>query len=439
MVKDNIKKANDKKSNIDNRAKRKKNIKFASVIVILSIIAIIIIYNLTVYIINQKYIKYEKQMNSYGLNELYNNKSAKTTEKVSKTEVLKLVLAVTLNTNSLAYETGYSKYPDQNWVEYSKENNIIDTQDINENNYNSREIYINAIKEIANSLQNILNIYISNENLDIKIKNYNKLSDEEKNYVKMLVSANIIENSDYTIDLNKKMNKGMLNELIIKYFEKYGAISNKSSDIVSNGENMPSNSDQYPYILKSVDKNIYEITNFIYDQDMYKNPKETYKIQKENYDVIIGKVEKYLNTIFNIDYNTINKDKFITALYDNLLYMPSEETVNEYVNYVKENKISIESTVKVQDPAIYYDGMRYRVRTKINYNIKSADKLTNVIYLDNKYKNETTYNLGKKTIILDVPVQIATGQVYVSEFSIQDSISGNVVDTYTFYENTNNE
>jgi len=67
-------------------------------ILVIAVIAIInIVLNNVEY---KKYEKYEEKMNKYGFNKLYDNGSAKTSEKVTKSEALKVIIGTCLNTSS---------------------------------------------------------------------------------------------------------------------------------------------------------------------------------------------------------------------------------------------------------------------------------------------------------------------------------------------------
>ena len=106
------------------KAEGKKVFKSKITILLIAIIVVIIVVLILVFILggNKSNIDYDNDMISYGFDKLYNNESAKADETVSKSELMKMVIGVTLNRDDIAelldlttiiegYD-GYSDYED---------------------------------------------------------------------------------------------------------------------------------------------------------------------------------------------------------------------------------------------------------------------------------------------------------------------------------------
>ena len=91
--------------------------------------------------------------------------------------------------------------------------------------------------------------------------------------------------------------------------------------------------------------------------------KDSFTDLKPYYEQIISKVENYYNTILNIDYTTIETEKFKDTIKNLTISAVTADDYAEYVNYVKTNQIKISGTAKAQEPIIYFDGFHYRLRT----------------------------------------------------------------------------
>lgn len=92
-----------------------------------------------------------------------------------------------------------------------------------------------------------------------------------------------------------------------------------------------------------------------------------------------------------------------------------EYQLNEYIDYVKKNKIKIEGTVTPLFPIVYYDGSNVRVRTKIEYKILSSDTKSDLIFGDRngnpgasrEFYAPTEYVNSTNTIYVDIPFGFA--------------------------------
>lgn len=403
---------------VDKKTKKKADKKLVkSRITIAIIVVAVLLVGLAVYgiisLINynkyKPYKGFEETMKTYGFDNVYNNESAKTCESITKSEAIKMVLSCVFNTSDIS---GFAKEPegDDNyenaiWVEYAKFRGIITDSDINKDNAKDKATYIEVIRYLANAKSKILEKELDSA-IDMKVKDLDNYKSDEQVAIEDMIANEIITINTKKINGNKHIFKGQMNELIVNFVQKYNTITVNGEKLNINEDKMPSNKDQYPYTLANVDKSVYEIENYTSDApiDNVKNAKEVFSDRKEYYPQIDEKITSYLNTILNIDYNTIDYDTFKEAIDRVSIYKTDEEIIKKYVNYVKENKIKINGTSIVQFPAVYYDGSRYRVRTKVNYQILSANKLSNLLFMDSENINEIKYELGEKEIIVDIPM-----------------------------------
>lgn len=422
--------------------KGKKVFKSKITILLIAIIIIVIIAVILMFIFmgNKSNVDYDNDMISYGFDKLYNNETAKNDETVSKSEVLKMVIGVALNRDSIAelldlttiipdYD-GYSDYEDkleydnQLWVEYAKSFEIITENEITKENQDDKATFIEALTYLSKAKTKILKKTLDTE-VDVKVKNLEALKADQQFAIKDMIKNGIIEDKDY--DWRKTLNKGDLNKLVINFALQYNTLTLDDEKVNVNKAKEPSNIADYPYTLANIDKSVYEIANYVADSDSYKNAKLTYGDIKTEYSIFKYDVEKYLNTILNVDYNTITEETFKEELMDATLNLISNEDIAEYVKYVKDNNIKITGSAKAQMPAIYFDGEVYRVRTKIEYTVES-NVMENVLFGDLGNDTVFKYDNNKKDMIIDIPVDVIEDYdlLYVVKVPIQNTIAGNV-------------
>lgn len=403
----------DKKNRSEEKNKQKitkgnKKIKKSIILLIICLVIIgIAIFGIT-YFVNEKkyepYKKYEEKVQTYGFDKSYNNGLAKTSDSITKSEAIKMVLAASFNTNDIS---GFAKQPDENnnydnaiWVEYAKFRGIITDTDINKDNYKDKASYIEVIRYLATAKTKILERELDSA-VQLKVKDIDKYKSDEQVAIEDMIQNEIIIVNTKKINGNKHIFKGQMNELISNFVEKYNTITVNGEKLNINEDKMPSNKDEYPYTLASVDKNIYEKKFYVDDEERFLNPKDLYTTKKEYYSQIKEIAEGYYDLILNVDYNTINYEDLKTEMLQYVLY--GTEGLEEYVNYVKENKIKIEGKSTVMFPAIYFDGLEYVVRMKLEFEVKNANTKSNLLYMDpiNNLDNSIKYDNDKYTIYID--------------------------------------
>ena len=216
-----------------------------------------------------------------------------------------------------------------------------------------------------------------------------------------MVQNEIIKINTRKINGNKHIFKGQMNELIANFVEKYNTITVNGEKLNINEEKMPSNKEVYPYTVTSVDKSIYEKEFNVDDENNFINPKDLYTVKKEHYQQIQEIAEGYYDLILNVDYNNIDYEKLKNKISKYVLYGTSG--LKEYVDYVKEHKIQIEGKSSVMFPVIYYNGIEYVVRMKLEFEIKNTDTRNNLLYMDpiNRTNKNIKYENDKYVIYID--------------------------------------
>lgn len=393
---------------------KKKN----KVILVIAIFIIVVSIFLIYYFIDvnkyKKYEQYEQVMDMYGFSRLYNNQSARSNEFVTNVEALKILIAASLN-NTQNVQSLVDQFPtDKEWYQYAKNVNIV-YEDIEENDLNKKILYIKVIKEMSDCKLYLLNGEIAS-NIKPTFSDYNKYKQNDKYSIIDLVSSEIINNATDKLDGNRKIRKGEFNELIINFVKKY-TLLNGEETLVEDESKKPENANDYPYIIENVDNEVYEQAYNVNDEGNFMTPKVLYTLEKGNYETITKTCEDYYNYLLNVNYETINKDEFIKNIKDLLISAPDENVVNEYINYVKNNKISLSGTAKVQIPIIYLDGVNMRVRIKLDFKVNNANTKENLLYYDSKYSNKIIYQ-DYNTIYID-------------------AILGYVIDSDNVYNKTN--
>lgn len=393
---------------------KKKN----KVILIIAIFIIVVSIFLIYYFIDvnkyKKYEQYEQVMDMYGFSRLYNNETAKSNEFVTNVEALKILIAASLNNTQNVQSLVAQFSNDKDWYQYAKNMNIV-YEDIEENDLNKKIKYIEVIKEMSDCKLYLLNGEIAS-NIKPTYSDYNEYKQNDKYSIIDLVSSEIINNTTDKLDGNRKIRKGEFNELIINFVKKYTLLQ-ANENLVEDESKKPENSEDYPYIIEDVDKAIYEQAYNVNDESNFMTPKVLYTLEKGNYETITKTCEDYYNYLLNVDYETINKDEFIKNIKDLLISAPDENVVEEYINYVKNNKISLSGTAKVQIPIIYLDGVNMRVRIKLDFKVNNANTKENLLYYDSKYSNKIIYQ-DYNTIYID-------------------AILGYVIDSDNVYNKTN--
>ena len=399
--------------------------KYIIPIIVVSILVIIAIVSLIIFLSNKDNGKiYEEKIKNYGIEKLYNNGTSNKSEYVTKSEALKLIIGTLLNVDNVDnYMLGNEvndSYENAKWVEYAKLSNVISNDYITAQNENERISYIDIVK-IASNAKNTLLLKTKNEDNLVDIENKDTLTQEEQAALVDLIKDGVIDSKFYAKNYNKDVKKQKFNEFICNLFEKYSGVIPEGENVINDNKDKPSNYNEYPYILESVEKGTYEKSRFVFsDEDMLLPIDSFYKI-KNLYPVIKEKVESYYNVILNVNYENITKENFNSSKQN--FSIPLNYSDSDYVDYVIQNEIKIEGNAKVQMPIIYYDGMRYRVRVKLDFEILNSKTGKDILYMDINNSKED-YQKQKYIMYVDVPLLVEENDIFVIEEPILDNLIG---------------
>ncbi len=415
------------KKNIDTSID-KKRIKWIIFIVILAVILIAGII-VTIQIFNQRkyedYIALEESMKKYGFDRMYDNGTANTSDMVTKSEAIKLVIATVYNKYDISGIASEPKeeYSNAIWVEFAQKLGVITTTDVNAENANDPATYSDMIRFFSNAKVKLLDLTLDVEDTGI-VKDINQYNMDEKLGILDMVNSDVITIHTDKMNARNKIFKGQANELIINFAEKYNTITISGEKLNINREKIPQNASEYPYTVATVDKSVYEYAFFGKGGERFKLPIEVYADQKEYFYQIKKNVEEYYNTLINIDYQSINEEDLKKKVNQYLLFGMNEEALHEYVEYVKTNHIKLSGTAKIQMPILYFDGTYYRMRTKIELNIESAILHKNLLYGDLLKDQDVVYEEGSHVFYIDTYLSNAINNktLYNEESSFIDML-----------------
>ncbi len=392
------------------------------VVIIAIIIIIINLLNTSIY---DKYYKYEEKMNIYGFNKMYDNESAATTETVTKMEAIKMVLAVALNTDDITnYIFEDRNYQDASWANYGQSMKITTKSPITADNYSEQISYIDVIEYFYNA-QNILLSDIQNDELDKNIGDINEYTLDEQVAIKVLVANDVLVEAINDVNGQEMIFKGQLNELVINFANEFNTITfGENNKMNIDPENVPSNADQYPFTLANFDKSVYELPLIGSTDIEFYSPASMFTYKKDSYQQMILFTEDFLETMLNIDYNTITAEKFAKDLNSYLIFDLPMSDIEEYVNYVKENEIKISGEAVTVVPAIYSDGMNYRVRTQIKFTVENSKTTEDILFGDLGIYESRIYNNDTYEFYVDYKMTdtINTETIYVSYSNLYSTI-----------------
>lgn len=375
------------------------------------------------------YVKYEEKMITYGFDQLYDNKSAKTTETVTISEAIKLALGVIYNTNS-EYSFGpllngfgipNDEYPNANWVDYARSNVLIN-YDVGLNNYNEKIKYIDVIYLFERCKIEFLKDYPIK---DIKtyLKDIDIYSLNEQVAINDMIASGIIYPIADSLNGNEYIFKGQLNELVINFAEKYSTIALNGDKINTDPSKMPYNASDFAYIVSNVDTEIYEKLP-LNGKSWNAASKKIYAIKKQFYPNLKVYLEESFNRILNVDYRTISEESFMQDVEDYFIYDFNPQDIKYYVDYVKKNQIIIEGNCEMQAPIVYFSDMLYRARIKLNFEVKHSNTKDNLLFLDIVNAVKKTYEKTNYNLVADYKLGIYFGspELYLSFSDLYKSL-----------------
>ena len=393
---------NNEEERLEEIEKNKKSYRIR--ITLLSIVAVIVVATVIIvsYILANrnysKYKKYEEKMNLYGFSQVYENGRCNTSDKVTKSEAVKMLLACLYNVPSIegiALPTEET-YPNAIWVEYAIKQGFVTREEVNASNANDKVKYQEVLVWMYNIKAKALNIEPDTAD-NFNVKDINAYNPDQQLAIKDMLNSGIITVNTSKIKGGKKLYKGKLNELIINFAEKYNTITVGDAKININEEKIPTNADRYTYTLANVNKEVYEIP-FINDGgEGFISPVEYYPNNKQYFTQIKTYVEGYYDYLLTVDSATISTAQMKRKLKKYAYEEFDNQKLEQYVNYVKANNIKLAGKSTVQMPCVYFDGKDYTVRVKLDITVESSNSKDNLLFGD----TNVTYNDTQATIYID--------------------------------------
>lgn len=319
---------------------------------------------------------------------------------------------------------------------------------------------LNRADELVNEEK--VSDWLTNHIIEKRISDINKIEDGKQADVAKAFAKGFIAgyyNGQYSTDRefkpnNKITRKGVLN--CIKMIKDKSLRYKMSPDgQVCRTTNLPKYAKHHPYILKSIPNSYYDWRFYFEGTEWYKNgekwylvnlldyasPKNIWKLKGEDnlknisndsdvrnqyLELWQDRAEGFLNTIFNVDYRTIDEKEWINELskYD-FNYIDGgfftedqnkqqQAPMRRYIKMMKENKTIVESSKIVIDrSSLHYVDGKYRFRAYVKYRINSS-KMTP------KEANEYTFKYypGIKTDQESNILYYSYGPVYIEGFEL---------------------
>lgn len=337
-----------------------------------------------------KYSKYTTKMNKYELNLLYDNEKATSSQSVTKSELVKVIVGSILNKQDISDSVVVNNitYDNEPWIEYAIMMGIIGENNVNVDNENNYATYKQAEFMLIKALKNILNKNITTDDVYVQILKYKS---NNKKYNKLI--------------------KGELNKLVITIVDYYSTLyynadSLENVKMVTDKDLLPSNYKEYPYIIDSIDKKIYEIPLIVENESKFESPNAEYAKRKDVYKQTDDIITNYFSAILNVNYKTITNKSFFNSIKQSLYYDYDESFVDTYVKYVKKHKIKLEGKCTVLLPIIYNTGEGIRVRVKIEFKMLNSDTDMNLLLPDIINNENIKYTDFEHELYCDIPMGI---------------------------------
>ena len=391
-------------------SKGKKQQKQISIFTVLFVVLIIgaiigIYFGVRALVITLKYKSYTDRMYTYGYNELYENKKATSIHEVTNAEMLSVILGSLTNNKEVRnvyYLANKNSSDLVNWYNYSIYLGVNDF--ISRKELNDGASKIDSAIVIVKMVEGYLNTEVEKTELKMNESELNKYSKEHQDIISKAVTLGLIKNNTSAIKKHQIL-KGELNKLVINIVDKYKTMhyaTNENVNVITKKSEMPENYKEYPYIIDSIENSIYELDYEVRTQANFQTPKEVYKQLGDLYEQTDFRMKEYFEALLNIDYETITVDSFIERINDHYAYDIEQNIAEEYVEYVKSNKIKLQGSATPLLPIIYNNGENYQIRTKITFKIVSSDTQYNLLFGDNNGK--VKYNSKEITMYVDVPM-----------------------------------
>ena len=357
-------------------------------------------------------INYDEKIELFGFNKMYDECS----DEITKIEALKINFLISMNKDSIenAFVEGY-KYSDEDFIlkNYAYTNNfkkVITKSNKDEKITVADELY--ALYLIEKGRYN--DVETSEK---ITLENINNYEEEKKIAIQTMYDRDIVEKEDFEQVLTKEKSK----EIMVKYIYVFKTMCRDANfKVLHDEENIESLYKLPFYTNESVEAS--KIPIHITENSIYTDPVEMSKEILFNYNKISNNTKSLLDIILNVNYEEFEKEDFNIKEYSkeiNNCSIISNSKIEEYVEYVKQNKIKIEGSGYAIIPFLYYRSGSYYVRTYIDFkilnsNIDNTTLMQNIKFLDtetNEFEKEKEYK-GYVDLKFDIARCLVFNEIY---------------------------
>ncbi|MDD2627562.1 MAG: S-layer homology domain-containing protein [Clostridia bacterium] len=292
------------------------------------------------------------------------------------------------------------------------------------------------LQDLLNVVCNIVGISYSGEN-KANYENIILVDEKLKKSINGLIWKNFIDDSNYSLPLNVNVTKYILNYFIVKIFELEQPIYlQKGFEIETDISKMPANYTDYPLIIKGIPKEVYEMP--FRNQGGYNvyTPKKNFESYANDYSRVTGKVREYFNLMLNVNYTTMDIEKFATKANEQVAFDYTDK-MREYAQYVIDNKIILEGKAYFVPTAIYQSDVFNLARIVVEFKIISANERKNLLLGDFENSGDVWYTKDSYYFTFD---KVLGGVYSGNNYDIRYSISYSPIIRDVYYnEHTRNE
>lgn len=327
---------------------------------------------------------------------------------------IQYVIYFMMSRNYQVEESGESR------VIFDKIGEILLQNKKNEGNYYTMSDFLSCIMpcQIATGVGKWRN-FSYDKSLGIMYTNFNKLENSDRENISNILQNDksiLLENISMEFPIDVPITKYMLNYFAMKMEETYAGYREawkywlydyigKTSNFVTKGSDLPSNYNEYPYIVYGIPKEAYE-RPFIYSDKFEVNPPINCFAKYSNaMERGASYASNYFDAILNVDYKNLNEQKFSKDVSTCLYYVP-EEDIAEYIQYVKQNEIVLSGKGFAIPGTLYIsDGFLY-VRAILQFEVVSAKDMKNLLFGDMRFglPDDVKYNSKSYTLYVDLPL-----------------------------------
>jgi len=273
------------------------------------------------------------------------------------------------------------------------------------------------LKDVIKVLSNYaLSLRTNDGNINwLKFKNLDEIDySGAEDLLVAIKNYGLLENSNSYIPYNEsKVSKYMLTYFFYNYFDKFNLLGDKwgfknypkEFKIKTNQVNLPSNYNQYTYIMENIPKEIYEKPFIFSNTNEINTPNECYEKYVKSYYYIARNAIEYYDTILNVDYSTMNIDKFVRDVQANTYRNVNKEEITKYAQYVIDNKIKLKGYGYAVPASVYISGLFAYVRIVIEVEVISADNNKNLLLGDFLSKEDVIYTKANYNLCFDQEIQ----------------------------------